>query len=114
MQRPRNIRLNDDVVFVENSEYPRHRIKDRILKQKLIEYKCEECPLTDEWNGKKLVLQLDHRNGIHNDNRLENLRFLCPNCHSQTPTFTARNKTKMGHRAKKKFIEGEFTTASVA
>jgi hypothetical protein len=45
------------------------------------------CGQGPEWNGKTLVLQLDHENGDCTDNRLENLRFLCPNCHSQTETF---------------------------
>jgi 5-methylcytosine-specific restriction endonuclease McrA len=49
---------------------------------------CGQQPM---WNGKQLVLILDHINGINNDNRLENLRLLCPNCNSQTPTFAGRN-----------------------
>ena len=46
------------------------------------------------WNGIPLVLQLDHINGINNDNRIENLRFLCPNCHSQTTTFSGKHAKK--------------------
>ncbi|MEP7379813.1 MAG: HNH endonuclease [Chloroflexota bacterium] len=52
---------------------------------------CEGCGLSDEWLGRKLTLEIDHVNGRHNDNRAENIRFLCPNCHSQTETFCARN-----------------------
>lgn len=48
--------------------------------------------LGDEWNGNKISLHLDHINGISGDHRLENLRFLCPNCHSQTKNYTGRNK----------------------
>ncbi len=48
---------------------------------------CTLCGQGPEWNGKVLVLQLDHENGDCTDNRLENLRFMCPNCHSQTETF---------------------------
>lgn len=47
------------------------------------------------WNGQPLVLQLEHKNGINNDNRLENLAFICPNCHSQTPTYAGRNSVGM-------------------
>ena len=55
------------------------------------EYKCEICGIS-EWQGKELSLQLDHINGINNDNRIENLRLLCPNCHSQTETFSGRGE----------------------
>lgn len=58
-----------------------------------LEEKCE-CGNKGFWRGKKLTLQLDHKNGVNNDNRLENLRFLCPNCHSQTDTFCGRNKKR--------------------
>ena len=54
-------------------------------------YECEECHLKPLWCGKKLVLQVDHINGIPYDHRRENLRFLCPNCHSQTDTFCGKN-----------------------
>jgi RNA polymerase subunit RPABC4/transcription elongation factor Spt4 len=47
--------------------------------------------LEPEWNGKVLTLQVDHINGVNDDHRLENLRFLCPNCHSQTPTYAGSN-----------------------
>jgi|AntRauTorcE11897_2_1112592.scaffolds.fasta_scaffold35125_1 Zn finger protein HypA/HybF involved in hydrogenase expression len=66
-------------------------IKNRIIKFNLIPYQCKECFITNQYNGKKIVLQLDHKNGINTDNRIENLRFLCPNCHSQTNNFAGRN-----------------------
>ncbi len=84
--------------FVENSTYPRHRLKERIIKENLIEYKCDICGNTGEWNGKPLSLVLDHINGINNDNRMKNLRFLCNNCDSQLPTY----KNKRGSKGKKK------------
>jgi Zn finger protein HypA/HybF involved in hydrogenase expression len=69
----------------------RASVRRVILKENLIEYKCSECNVKT-WNGKILSLHLDHINGINSDNRLENLRFLCPNCHSQTETYTGKNK----------------------
>lgn len=54
---------------------------------------CEECTLSTNWNGKILRLQIDHRNGKNWDNRPENVRFLCPNCHSQTDNFGSKNKS---------------------
>jgi Zn finger protein HypA/HybF involved in hydrogenase expression len=84
-------KFSNDKVFVENSTYGRKCLKKRIIEQKLIEYKCSECKNYGEWENKKLVLILDHINGVNNDNRIENLRFLCPNCNSQTETFSGKN-----------------------
>jgi hypothetical protein len=53
--------------------------------------KCAECGIKD-WNGKELVLDLEHKDGNSENNREENLCCLCPNCHSQTPTYKAKNK----------------------
>lgn len=85
-------RLTNEEVFVENSTYARHHVKHRVITEKLIPYECEKCGITDEWQGEEIVLQLEHKNGKNNDNRLENLGFLCPNCHSQTKTYAARNR----------------------
>jgi 5-methylcytosine-specific restriction endonuclease McrA len=88
--RPRALPL--DQVLVKNSTYNRLSLKTRIISEGIVEYKCSECSLGDLWRDKKIVLVLDHINGINNDNRVENLRFLCPNCNSQTPTFAGRNR----------------------
>lgn len=74
-------------------------IRSYILKNRLIQegYKkpiCEKCGIGEEWNGEVLVLELDHINGDKYDNSLKNLRILCPNCHSQTPTFRGRKNKK--------------------
>lgn len=79
--------------FIENSPTTRAVIRKYIIRHNLIPYVCEKCGNDGNWQGQILTLQLDHRNGINNDHRLKNLRWLCPNCHSQTETFTGRNKT---------------------
>lgn len=79
--------------FIENSPTTRAVIRKYIIRHNLIPYVCEKCGNDGNWQGQLLTLQLDHKNGINNDHRLENLRWLCPNCHSQTETFTGRNKT---------------------
>lgn len=86
--------FTDDKVYTDNSTYPRHRLKERLIKENRIPYSCQECGNEGEHNGKPLVLQIDHINGINNDHRLENLRFLCPNCHTQQDTYAAKNKLK--------------------
>jgi len=67
------------------------KVRKYLLNNDIMEYQCTECGLGDEWNGKLLTLELDHINGIKEDNRLENLRFLCPNCHTQTSTHRGAN-----------------------
>jgi len=82
-------------ILVENSTYQNiSRLKKRLVSENILDYICYECSNIGEWNGKKLILQLDHINGVHNDNRLENIRFLCPNCHSQTLTYSGKNIKK--------------------
>lgn len=80
-------------IMIENSPYQNTtRLKERIIQANIIPYECAICGNKGEWNGAKLVLQLDHINGKHYDHRKENLRFLCPNCHSQTETYSGKNK----------------------
>lgn len=85
-------RIPDKEVFVENSSYDRCGIKKRIIKQELIPYECSLCDIKNKWKEKELVLILDHINGVNNDNRIENLRFVCPNCNSQLDTHCGKNK----------------------
>jgi len=88
----KGLRLSDEDVFREGSTYCRYNLKRRILEQGLIPYVCGVCGMGPEWNGKPISLPLDHINGVSDDHRLENLRFLCPNCHAQTETFGRRKR----------------------
>lgn len=86
-----NTRLSMSDILTKNSGYSRSRLKERLIENGLKEYKCECCGLT-KWLDKPISLQLHHINGINNDNRLENLQLLCPNCHSQTENFSTKGK----------------------
>jgi hypothetical protein len=82
-------RFSNEELFVENSKCARSKLKARIIQENLIPYTCLRCN-TNEWQGETLSLHLDHINGVRDDNRLENLRFLCPNCHSLTDTYCGK------------------------
>ncbi len=71
----------------------RRVVKRYLLEAGILENRCSWCGIT-EWRGRPISIQIDHVNGISDDHRLENLRMLCPNCHSQTETFAARNSRK--------------------
>lgn len=105
---PSKNKIPNNILFVENSSTSRSVIRARLIKENIISYSCSNCGLEPKWNGNPLSMVLDHINGIPNDNRIENLRFLCPNCNSQTDTFAGRNvkrieKTKVSIPRKRKF-----------
>ena len=80
-------------IFIEKSTCSRAVVKNRILEEGLIDYKCSKCGQDDNWKGEKITLILDHINGVRNDNRLENLRILCPNCNATLDTHCKGNIT---------------------
>ena len=78
-------------IFIENSLVTRKVARRYIISHNLIPYQCSECGNKGEWRGKEMALELDHINGINNDHRLTNLRWLCPNCHAITDTYAGKN-----------------------
>ena len=78
--------------LTKHSKISHTTLKQRLIKECVIPYKCSCCGNDGVHNGANLVLQLDHINGDNTNNEITNLRFLCPNCHSQTITYGGRNK----------------------
>lgn len=71
--------------------YQTFKLKKRLIKSGYKQNKCEECGI-EEWNGKAIQCELDHIDGNGNNHSIDNLKMLCPNCHSQTDTFRAKNR----------------------
>lgn len=88
------IKKNLSECLIENSTYSRGHLKKRLYSEGLKEKKCELCGQDEIWNGGKMSLILDHINGIWNDNRIENLRIVCPNCNATLDTHCGKQKGK--------------------
>jgi hypothetical protein len=118
------IKISSDKVFVVDSQYSNGgEIKKRLLRDFDRVYECDACKNVNftkndgvlMWNNQEIVLQLEHINGVHTDNRIENLIFLCPNCHSQTSTFGCKNsKKRKAHQAWLEDGKTEHAPGSIA
>ncbi|HEY9584827.1 MAG TPA: HNH endonuclease [Candidatus Paceibacterota bacterium] len=80
-----------DEILIKNSDYQSYKLKNRLFKVGLKSAKCELCGWAKMSVDGRIPIELDHINGNHSDNRLRNLRILCPNCHSLRPNHRARN-----------------------
>jgi Zn finger protein HypA/HybF involved in hydrogenase expression len=81
-------------ILVSNSNYQSHKLRKRLLKEGYFEYKCYSCNMI-EWVNQPITLELEHIDGNHTNNQIENLTLLCPNCHALTSTWRGR-KLKLG------------------
>lgn len=91
----KSVQRTDDDVFTNNSVVDQSTLRKRFLQKEHVEYKCSICGQPPIWNNKQLTLTLDHINGDNHDNRIENLRWVCPNCDRQLPTFAGKNFKKL-------------------
>lgn len=85
------VKRTKENVFMENSTADQKTLRKWYVEGNYTPYKCAICGLLPYWNNKELTLILDHINGHNHDNRLENLRWVCPNCNQQLPTTNGKN-----------------------
>ena len=107
---PDEKRLSANEILVRGIKRQRRHLL-RALEEKGVKYQCALCHLDPVWNNQPLTLDVDHIDGDHSNNEFSNLRFLCPNCHSQTPTngfkrrHSEKTKRKISKRLKKSYAQ---------
>ena len=99
----------DEIFAGKHPQIQSYKLKKKLYRENLKQNKCEICNIS-EWNGKKIECELDHIDGDRTNNKLENLRILCPNCHSQTDTF--RFKRGRGENGKHKALKMPIAAGS--
>lgn len=102
-------------VFCKDSPVAQKVLREYLKRHNLIPYVCDNCGCDGNWQGGIISLELDHQNGINNDNELDNLHYLCPNCHALTETYRGRNKkTQVSETIpEEEFIEALKTTSNI-
>ena len=80
-----------DEVFIENSPVTQKVLRGYVERHKIIPYKYDNCGCDGHWQNGIIALEIDHKNGNNKDNRIENLHYLCPNCHALTDTYRGKN-----------------------
>lgn len=86
------IPLREIIYENKHPQYQTYKLKLRLIEEGILKNVCKCCGLENNWNGKKIELELDHIDGDSKNHNLKNLRLLCPNCHSQTETFRSKNR----------------------
>ena len=87
-------------ILCKNSTFNSYHLKNRLVREGILKKQCNKCGIESSWQNEPLSLTIDHINGDSHDNRLSNLRLLCPNCHSQTPTFGSKSWNKKRYNCK--------------
>ena len=102
-------------VFCDNSPITQRVLRGYVERHKLIEYKCDTCGCTGEWQDGFISLELDHKDGNNKNNKISNLHYLCPNCHALTETYRGKNKEtyKNAPVDEKSFVEALQTTPNI-